>query len=184
MRQPVRRLSYAEAKQIEETSGRICRVCRTVYPPDQIAASFGADARTRDGLSRLCLACIERRDAATERRMRGSQTDAQAEYHSVLREMRIIATREQLEEQLPQHGVPEYALPDYPTPAAAPVGPRQEAIYTRLYGMLRDAGVKHWEQIAGTSRNKVRENIDRIGPGSLKLIDEHLRAFDLEPLKP
>lgn len=190
------RLTAAEADRIRATQGRICRGCRTIFTPDQIPDSFAVDERTKDGLSKLCLACIDRRDAVTVARLRDSRASAQAHYRETMREIRHAAVRAKVEEALagdpPKHLVPECSLPGYP-PSATTTGPnaapaprtdREAAILTQLYGRLIDNQVTHWEMLAGKPRSVVLERIFRLGPRTLDLIDEHLRAFGLDPLKP
>ena len=185
MSQPAKRLSYAEAKLVEETNGKFCRGCRTVYPSDQVATSFGTDERTRDGLTRLCLSCIALRDAQTETRVREGRSDAQAEYRRSMKALQIANARAQLEAALPNHAIPPRALPDYPPTSPPPSRtPAQDAILTRLYGRLIDAPVENWEQFAGVSRRKIMVRLANMGPGAFDIIDEHLKAFGLDPLTP
>ena len=190
MDQPARRLSYAEIKQIEDTKGRFCRGCRTVYAPPDISTSFGADARTRDGLTLLCLTCIAKRDAASATRQRGGRADSQTEYRSLRRDMLLGDSQVLLDEYLahdpPEHAIPLRAMPGYPpTPSNSRLRtPQESAALTLVYGLLRESKAQTWEQIAGNSRQKINTRIWRLGPRSFATIDEHLRAFDLEPLKP
>jgi hypothetical protein len=180
-----KRLTAAEAEQIRATNGRICRGCRIIFTPDQIPDSFAADERTRDGLTKLCIDCLECRDTITRTRVRDSQATSQARYRDLLREIRFAAVREPLAKALPEHLIPECALPDYPTSATfSDRTDRESAMLTQLYGRLRDAEVTRWEQLAGTSRSAIREHVYKIGPGMLDRIDEHLRAFGLDPLEP
>jgi len=180
-----RRLTYAEAQLVKEKNGRFCAGCRTVFTPDQIAASFAADERTRDGFSKLCIRCIERRDEASRTRLRSSRSDAQAAYRGLMRDVRLAAAFEALAALEPEHGIPLCALPDYPPGTrTSALRPQDVALYARLYGRLRDAQVETWEQLAGKSRALVAGNIPSVGPGALALIDEHLAAFGLDSLKP
>ena len=195
-----KRLSYAEAKLLEETKGRFCPGCRTIYPPADVPISFALDKRTRDGLSTLCLACTERRDKATGSRVRIGRADFQAERRQMMKQLRIAAATAYLDKYLsripPEHAIPECALPGYPPPPPGspaanhahldPTRSRtapEDAILTRLYGRLRDGGAVTWEQVAGTTRSRVVTGLG-LGPRSLDQIDEHLRAFGLDPLKP
>lgn len=180
-----RRMTYAEAQLVKEKNGRFCAGCRTVFTPDQVATSFAADERTRDGLSKLCIKCIEHRDEASQTRLRSTRSDAQAAYRDLMRDVRIASAMAALEALLPEHGIPLCALPDYPPgTTTSTLRPQDVALYARLYGRLRDAGVTTWEQLAGKSRTLIAGNIPSVGPRALALIDEHLRAFDLDPLTP
>ena len=182
-----RRLSYAEAKLLEETQGRFCPGCRVIFPLPDIPISFARDKRTRDGLSTLCLACTGHRDTLTENRGRVGRASAQAERRTLMREVRIAAARAHLDKYLsripPEHAIPECALDDYPTPKAhISRRPADNAIPTRLYGRLRDGGAMTWEKVAGARRNRVVTGLG-LGVRSLDQIDEHLRAFGLDLLK-
>jgi hypothetical protein len=182
-----KRLTAAEAEKIRAVHGRICRGCRTIFTPDEIPTSFAVDERTRDGLTKLCVRCLERRDIITQTRVRDSQADSQARYRETMREIRFSVVQTKLDEALPEHLVPECALPDYPTPTPPGTPPRSDreaAMLTQLYGRLIDGEVTRWESLAGLSRAAVREHIYKIGPGMLDRIDEHLSAFGLDPLKP
>lgn len=193
MTKPARRLSYAETKQLESTRGRLCRGCRTVYLPDDVPASFGVDNRTRDGLTVLCLSCMALRDTISTKRLNDSRSSAQIEFRRVRKEILIASTRAYLDEHLahtpPRHAIPLQSIPDYPASASNSTSdppsrrPQDAAILTRLYGKLRDAGVSNWEQLAGLSKRAVLEHID-LGYRLLDVVDEHLRAFGLDPLKP
>jgi hypothetical protein len=180
-----KRLTAAEAAQIKAVQGRICRGCRVIFTPDEIPSSFAVDERTRDGLSKLCLHCIERRDIVTTARVRDSRASSQSHYRSMMRDIRYAAIRERLTQALPGHLIPGCALPDYPTPElAAGRSDREAAILTQLYGRLIDSGATRWEALADESRASICANIYRVGPGMLERIDAHLAAFGLEPLKP
>jgi hypothetical protein len=180
-----RRLSHAEATQIEEAEGgRYCPGCRKAFPKDDVSASFGADKRTRTGLTTLCLSCLVLKDAASQKRISAGHAPAQVQYRRTLRDLRLAAAQAEIDALLPRHGIPSCALPGYPTPSAAPRGPRADAILSRLYSLLRDAPMATWEQLAGVSKRKIAVHLEKVGPRSLELIDEHLKAFDLDPLTP
>jgi hypothetical protein len=188
MSQPIKRLTYAEAKRIEAMQGRLCRGCRTVYAPEQIPDSFGLDRRTRDGLTALCVTCIDRRDHATTSRLDSTHADAQARYRRTLRDLNLAQVQADLAALLPEHGIPALAFPGYPTPAsnppAKPRGPRQDAIVTRLYNQLRDAPFKTWEEVSQLTQRDLCIRLEKLGPRSFEIIDEHLKAFGLDPLAP
>ena len=186
-----RRLSAAESTHIQSIQGRLCRGCRTVFPADDIPLSFGVDERTRDGLTKLCLACLSVRDTASSDRIRTGRSSAQADYRRGMRAVRQDQARGSVEaglaEDPPRHVIPQVSFPGYPastTPHTPPRTSSQDALLTRLYGRLIDAPIRTWEELAGGSRHKITVRLANIGAGSLALIDEHLRAFNLDPLKP
>lgn len=182
-----RRLTFEETKQLEHSQGRICRGCRTIYAPADVPSSFGADARTKDGLTKLCISCLALRDNASTTRSRSTQADLQAEYRALRRKMLIAASQAHLDAALaqdpPRHAIPLRAMPGYPNPSSPPRTKQEDAALSLLYSKLRDAPIATWEEIAGASRHKVPDYF-KLGLRSFDLIDEHLRALGLPLLTP
>lgn len=184
------RLTYEEAQLVKQKNGRLCPGCRAVYAAEEAPTSFAADERTRDGLSKLCLPCIETRDRAAKERQSRSRAGVQSAYRVLLRDLRFAKAQAELDAALPDHAVPACALPGYPPPLAktAPERPAERPIdmanRTRLYGRLRDAGITSWEMLSGKSRSVVADNVPATGERALEMIDEHLRAFGLDLMTP
>jgi len=186
-----RRLSHAEATQIEETQGRFCRGCRTLFPPDDVPTSFGLDKRTKGHFTVLCLACTARRDALSQKRVRAGRASSQAEYRHAARQLLIASSQAHLDERLaldpPRHAIPLCSMPGYPStlisPLTPPPGSRDSAVMGSLYSKLRDTGMVDWDEIAGYSQRKIPDYF-KIGARSVELINAHLSALDLSLLTP
>lgn len=182
-----KRLSAAEAARFRDLDGRRCAACGIVYPHDEAPDKFAADRRTSDGYSRLCLDCLALRDNEAARRANESKREYADRLRASIRAAREARTRALLDAQLPEHGVPLFPLPQYPSPTTPPRTPAQDAILTRLYNRLREsapAGAITWEQISREgSRTRLIAALG-LGVRSLDQINEHLAAFDLPPLKP
>lgn len=187
-----RRLTFAEVQELERLQGRMCRGCRTIFAPEDIPTSFGADARTSDGLTKLCIACLAVRDGSSNARIKAGRSVLQADYRALRKNMLIASSRAHLDKYLahdpPEHAIPLRAMPGYPptaTPATSPASrtKQEDAALTLLYSKLRDAPFTTWEELANLSRSGVPDYL-KLGPRSLDLIDEHLKALGLPPLAP
>ena len=180
-----KRMSAAESAKYEGLDVHVCAACKTVYQRDQVPDHFALDNRTSDGFSRLCLDCLLLRDKATARRGNETKAAYMTRQRAEIRTTRLRAAQAGLADQLPDHGVPSLSFEGYPptpTPDQSRT-PARAARLTWLYGMLRDFDFPTWEKVSEETRTSLRQKIG-FGVVSLDVIDEHLKALDLPPLKP
>lgn len=122
---------------------KICRACRHQFPnTDQ---HFSPDARTRDGLSKLCRSCESEQDSATYKRNIDYQRDYHPGYRARQREARDEYTRGVIAAAKPLHIIPPHPDPDLSIHRN--LRPAERATITRLYGTLNRLGYKTFEQV-------------------------------------
>lgn len=178
-----RRLSAAESARCKDLDIRRCAACQTIYSRPEVPDHFAEDARTSDGYSRLCLDCLLLRDKATARRGNESKADYATRQRADIRETRIRSAKKEIDDHLPEHGIPPLSFAGYPTPDSPTLLPARMAKVTWMYGMLRDFDFSTWEKVSEETRHSIRQRIG-FGVASLDAIDEHLAALGLPPLKP